>query len=125
MSANIKVYDSALCTQELEISGALYELVSGPSTGIDCRSTDVEVSTDVWVKNVGDSVAMYVNVVKDGDPLDRVSFSSGTASSNGTLALGSMAVGSSKQVRITIKLPQGTPSGLYNLSVLFRYKSVP
>ena len=125
MSANIKVYDSPACIKELELSGAIYELLIGSSTGIDCKDTLVETSKDVWLKNVGTSPAMYVNIVKDGDDTNRLSLSYGTNSSSGSIALGSMAKGEVKQIRLTLKIPQGTPSGLYSLSLYIRYKSTP
>lgn len=125
MSLNLKLYSDALCTKELELSGALYELLMGATTGIDCRETDIYVAKDIWVKNVGTVPVMYANIVKEGDDKDRISFSAGSTVVLDSLPLGNIPVGDVKQFQIKLGIPKGTASGLYNSSVFIRYKAVP
>ena len=125
MSAELKLYSEATCTKELELSGLLYEMSIGASSGIDCRDADVIATRDVWIKNVGTSPAMYVNVTKEGDELDSISFAAGNTNSSLLLPLGSLATGAVRGFQIKLSVSQGSLSGLYSVSIMVRYKSVP
>lgn len=125
MSAILQMYTDPACLNELSASGLDYEMVLGPTTGLDGDAGD-RADALIYVRNTGDQVAVSTQLVKDGDPDNRIYFRLlATDYSSGILDLGDIAVSAVVLVYIRLIVLKGTVSAYATPNFNFKYKSLP
>lgn len=124
MSAIVKIFSDAACTQELATDGSgNYTLFVGPDTGIDGNAGETVVK-QLWMKNAGDEIYQGVSLLEITDTPNRVTYSKDNTTYAQTLSFGDIAVNAVVTFYTKVVVAASSTQGRYNFSFKFDGQSI-
>lgn len=128
MSAILQVYTKPTClpTEEVMLAGSDYDLILGPTTGLDGDTGD-RADVALYIKNTGDKPAIDIRLVKDNDTADMAEFrlEGNTAYIKNDVSMGDLLPTEVVPLYIRVTVTKGTPAMMVAPNFTFKFKSLP
>lgn len=116
MSANVKCFNDAACTQEIQLTDEIYSLRLAPMEGINGDAGQV-YKIPLYLKNVGTRAALNTRFIIEGDEMGYISID--------PEFVGDMKEREVKDVVITVTVPRWTRFRQLYPQILIDYYTLP